>query len=301
VNCDTIIVVQKVLFIILTIILLAALGAVFWFWWQAAGQSSAAPTLPPQKTFASNESSSAQKTLPLVTPEYKKPDENSVIKLPVFNYHHIRPIPPASAPINDRSFTVTPEGFENHLKYFKDNGYQTISVYDLLNYFDTGQPLPPKAVIITFDDARYGQYKWAFPLLKQYGMVGHFFVTTGWIGRQDILTWSQIKEMSENGMIIGSHSISHANEPSQNDADLRHELVDSKKIIEEKIGKIVDLLAYPGGGYDNRVIKFAQDSGYIAAMGVYKIIDQSPKYRYAIRRFHADDALESITSKLTKY
>jgi len=210
-------------------------------------------------------------------------------------------MPPASAPIDERSFTVTPEGFEAHLKYFKDNGYQTVLISDLLDYFDTGKPLSAKAVAITFDDGRYGQYDFAYKLLKQYNMVATFFVTTGWVGRKDILTWDEIKEMSDNGMAIGSHSISHPHLTAQNDADLRHELVDSKKEIEEKIGQSINLLAYPGGDYNDRVIKFAKEAGYIAGLGVYKIIDQMPKYRYSIRRFHADDALDSITSKLVNY
>lgn len=291
---------KNTLFIILLIILLAAVGAVF-FAWKNNTEFSAKPTSTPTKTYTLPPTESPTETLPVPSAEYKIPDQNSIIKFPIFNYHHIRPMPPDTAPIDDRTFTVTPEGFESHLKYFKDNGYQVILASKLLNYFDTGKPLPPKTVAITFDDGRYGQYKWAYPLLKQYHMAATFFITTGWIGKDGFLAWDQIKEMSDNGMAIGSHSISHANEPSQNDTDLRHELVDSKKIIEEKIGKNIDLLAYPGGGYNDRVIDFTKQAGYTAAFSVYKIIEQSPKYRYTIRRFHADDALDSITSKLTLY
>jgi len=60
-------------------------------------------------------------------------------------------------------------------------------------------------------------------------------------------------------------------------------------------------LAYPGGNYNAHVIDFVKEAGYQAALSVYKIIDQEPKFRYAIRRFHADDALESITEKLVGY
>jgi len=297
------------LFFILVIILLAVAGWLFYSGWSnfkeeekitAAIQSIATPTPTPSEEPIFEPLPLAETVSP--TPTYQKPAEDAIIKFPIFNYHHIRPMPDvASSTITDRAFTVTPEGFEAHLKYFQDNNYQAVSIYDLLNYFDTGKPLPPKAMAITFDDGYYGHYQWAYPLLKKYGLTATFFIITDSVGKPDMLTWEQIKEMSDNGMFVGSHSLSHANLAAIGDEQLRRELADSKKIIEEKIGKTVDLLAYPGGNYNEHVIGLAKETGYQAALSVYKIIDQAPKYRYAIRRFHADDALESITSKLVDY
>src|SRR3989344_5258351 len=292
---------KNIVFIFLVLIILAAIGAVGYNWMQ--NDNVAVDGATSRQSRASRQNSSAPENFPSAetitpAPSYQKPAENAVIKFPVFNYHHIRPMPNvASSTITDRAFTVSPEGFEAHLKYFKDNGYQTVSIYDLLNYFDTGRPLPAKAVAITFDDGRYGQYKWAYPLLKQYGMTATFFIITDRVGKSNFLTWTQIKEMSDNGMAIGSHTLDHPALTKVDDNQLREELVKSKNILEEKIGKTVNLLAYPGGEYDNRVIQFTKDVGYLAAMGVYKIIDQTPKARFAIRRFHTDDALESIASK----
>ena len=300
---------KNLLFIILILIILIAIGGVFWFWWQRDGVKSENGTAVSGATpsTASRQHSSATETLPLsstIEPVlgYQKPAENAIIKFPIFNYHHIRPMPSvASSTISDRAFTVSPEGLEAHLRYFKDNGYQVVSVYNLLDYFDTGRPLPPKAVAITFDDGYHGQYKWAYPLLKKYGMPATFFIIVNNVGQAGFLTWAQIKEMSEGGMVIGSHALSHPYLSALDDEQLRKEVVDSKSIIEEKIGRRVNLLSYPAGDYDERVIQFTKDAGYQAAMGVYKIINQSPKYRYSIRRFHADDWLESITEKLVGY
>ena len=292
------------LFFILVVILLAAAGWLFYSGWlnlkteeniEAAIQSVTTPTPTPSEELVFE-------PLPSAEPAYQKPAEDTVIKFPVFNYHHIRPMPSvASSTITDRAFTVSPEGFESHLKYFKENGYQTVLIDDLLAYFDTGKPLPEKAIAITFDDGRYGQYKWAYPLLKQYGMIATFFITTDWVGKNTFLTWEEIKEMSENEMAIGSHALDHPSLSTLSDAVLKKELEDSKKIIEEQISKRIDYLAYPGGSFNEKVIEATKAAGYQAALSVYKIIDQAPKYRYVIRRFHADDPLESITSKLTGY
>jgi len=295
---------KNIVFIILVLIILAAIGAVGYFWQQTdiliKADNLSTSTLPPQRAQIQESLPSSVMITP--APNYQKPVDDAMIKFPVFNYHHIRPMPSlASSTITDRAFTVSPEGFEAHLKYFKDNGYQTVSIYDLLNYFDTGKPLPAKAIAITFDDGYYGQYKWAYPLLKKYGMNATFFIIVNNVGKSGILTWGEIKEMSENGMFIGSHTLSHPNLAALSDEILKRELEDSKKIIEEKISKKVDLLAYPGGNYNERVIQFAKDAGYQAALSVYKIIEQTSKARFVIRRFHADDDLESITGKLVGY
>ena len=236
-------------------------------------------------------------------PPNQKPAENIVIKFPIFNYHHLGPLP-ANADINRQAFTVAPEMLEEHLIYFRDHGYKIVPVSDLGDYFYTGQPLPPKAGALTFDDGYREHYKNAFPILKKYNAVATFFVPTGWISsstKPDIMTWEELKEMSAAGMTIASHSISHPNLTKLSDEDLKKQLEESKKIIEEKIGQPCDFLAYPGGSYDARVIDAAKAAGYKSAVGIYKIIEQSPKYLFSVRRFHADDNLESVTDKLKDY
>ena len=293
---------KNLLFVISVLLILAAIGAVFLNWQGGEIKITpvASPTLLPQKTQVFEPLPTGEAQTPLSS--FQKPVENAVFPMPVFNYHQIRPMPSiASSTITDRAFTVSPEGLEAHLKYFRDNDYRVISIYDLLNYFDTGQPLPKKAVALTFDDGTTGHYKLAFPLLKKYGVKATFFVTTGNVGKVGVLTWPQIKEMSEAGMFFGSHGATHANLAVINGEQIKKELADSKKALEDNIGKKVDLLAYPGGNFNDRVVQAAKDAGYIAALGVYKIIDQMPKARFAIRRFHADDWLESITEKLVGY
>lgn len=289
---------QKSFWVILFCVWLgAAVGGTFYLLWSRNGR-------PPNETFQSSGPLSGSLALSeneiTSTQVYSKPAENQISKFPIFNYHHIGPLPP-EADAARRAFTVTPEIFEQQLKYLKENGYEAVLVERLVDYFETGRPLPQKAVALTFDDGRPGQYLYALPLLKKYNTLATFFIITDWVGQKDILSWEQIKEMQEAGMAIGSHTISHPHLAELSDEQLKKELEESKKIIEEKIGRPVDLLAYPGGNYDERVIEAVKNAGYVAAFGVYKIINQMPKYRYAIRRFHADDDLNSITSKLTEY
>lgn len=294
---------KKAIFIFFAIALLAAIGLVFYNWRSGGQSQSVNPSSQPTESFKATPTPSYRPNgqLPSSGDLYQKPAENQVIKFPIFNYHHIRPMPPESAGVTERAFTVTPEGLEAHLKYFKENGYQVVLVDELLDYFDSGKPLPPKAVAITFDDGWQEHYKNAFPILKKYGVKATFFVPTGWVGQPEIMSWDEMKEMSQAGMIFGSHSISHPYLDKLSDENLKKEVEDSKKLLEEKLGKQVDYIAYPAGMYNDKVIEAVKAAGYQAALGVYKIIEQGPKYRWSIRRFHADDALESIASKLINY
>lgn len=294
---------KKAIFVFFVITLLAAIGLVFYNW-QSGGQSqNVNPGSQPTESFKATPTPSYQPNgqLPSSGNLYQKPPENQVIKFPIFNYHHIRPMPPESAGVTERAFTVTAEGLEAHLKYFKENGYQVVLIDELLKYFDIGQPLPSKAVALTFDDGWREHYSNAFPILKKYGVKATFFVPTGWVGKPEIMSWDEMRQMSEAGMVFGSHSVSHPYLDKLSDENLKKEVEDSKKLLEEKLGKQVDYIAYPAGMYNDKVIEAVKAAGYQAALGVYKIIEQSPKYRWSIRRFHADDVLESIASKLIDY
>ncbi len=294
---------KKVLFVFSMIILLAAIGLVFYNWQNSVKLQNVNPGSQPTESFEATPTFSYQPNgqLPSSGDLYQKPAENQVIKFPIFNYHHIRPMPPESAGVTERAFTVTAEGLEAHLKYLKENGYRVVLLDALLDYFDTGQSLPPKAVALTFDDGWREDYQNAFPILKKYGVKATFFVPTGWVGQPEIMSWEEMKEMSQAGMVFGSHSIFHPYLDKLSDENLKKEVEDSKKLLEEKLGKKVDYIAYPAGMYNNKVIEAVKAAGYQAALGVYKVIEQSSKYRWSIRRFHADDNLESITSKLIDY
>lgn len=85
------------------------------------------------------------------------------IELPVIMYHGIRKDSSAQ-----NEYVISPQEFENDLKYLKENNYTTIVVQDLLDYFEKAKPLPEKPIMLTFDDGYYNNFTYAFPLLKKY-------------------------------------------------------------------------------------------------------------------------------------
>ncbi|MCM8760762.1 MAG: polysaccharide deacetylase family protein [Candidatus Omnitrophica bacterium] len=181
--------------------------------------------------------------------------------LPILMYHSIDDNTRLS------KLSVSPESFERQMKFLKDHRYNVISVEKAVSYIQNKERVPPKTIAITFDDGFYNNYKYAYPVLKKYGIPATIYVIVGKIGQPGYLGWKEIKEMSDSGLItIGSHTISHLWLPTMNTERLKSELNDSKKILEDKLGKPVKELCYPVGAHDERVKTCARQAGYACAL-----------------------------------
>lgn len=114
--------------------------------------------------------------------------------------------------LGPREFWTTPVAeFEKHLRYFRDQDIQVLTLDEVADLVALGRPLPERAVVLTIDDADASVYKLAWPLLQKYGMKAHLFVPTSHVGDNwaelKVCTWEQLREMSDSGnIIVGSHT-----------------------------------------------------------------------------------------------
>ncbi|MBV9389003.1 MAG: polysaccharide deacetylase family protein [Chroococcidiopsidaceae cyanobacterium CP_BM_ER_R8_30] len=185
-------------------------------------------------------------------------------RVPVIMYHDI-------LPEKEVFFDITPEEFEQQLRLIHDNGLTPISLAELVAHLRTGLPLPDKPILLTFDDGYESAYRYVYPLLKQYGYPAVFSIYTKNIGidtGREHVTWDQLREMAANPLVtISAHSVTHPHDVTAlSDARLRREIVQSKRIIESKLGIPIRYFTYPEGKYDARVEKFVQEAGYVAAL-----------------------------------
>jgi peptidoglycan/xylan/chitin deacetylase (PgdA/CDA1 family) len=95
------------------------------------------------------------------------------------------------------------------------------------------------------------------------------------------LNWSQVLEMSEGGLEIGSHTVTHPFLANLTIDEITCELAESKRVLEEKLGKEIKSIAYPFGNYDHRVMSCAKHCGY--QFGV--------SYEHNVRRFNESELL----------
>ena len=131
-------------------------------------------------------------------------------EVPVLCYHHIREAKPGQSETL-KSYSVSPESFAQQMKALKDSGFETILPGDLYNYLVHGGKLPAKPVMLTFDDTDEEQYSIGYPEMKKYGFKGVFFIMTVSLGKPHYMSKEQVKELSDLGHAIGSHTWDHHN------------------------------------------------------------------------------------------
>lgn len=124
--------------------------------------------------------------------------------VPILCYHRVGP---------RAALMVMPrETFAAQMEYLARNRYNVIRLADLPDFLAGKRALPPRAVVITFDDGHVSTYQHAYPVLRQYGFPATFFLYTDFLGAAEGLNWAQINEMSRSGIVdFQSHSKSHAN------------------------------------------------------------------------------------------
>lgn len=221
---------------------------------------------------------STPKESPVTTIEPQKLDQYQV---PILMYHYIRDFNDPNDEIGTK-LSVSPEKFEQQLKWLKENGYQTFD----FNYLDnpyvihstSSEQVSYKPIIITFDDGYKDAYTNAFPILQKHQMKATFYIITTYVDNNNdrYINWDEIYQLKDAGMNIGSHTITHPSLDKSYDDRLEKEVVESKKIIEEKIGVPISDFCYPSGKYDERTINKLKETGYKTAVTVHNgIADQN--------------------------
>jgi peptidoglycan/xylan/chitin deacetylase (PgdA/CDA1 family) len=199
------------------------------------------------------------------------PPITSPVDVPIMMYHIIGP---PDQPAND-ALAVSAADFEAQMSYLACAGYTPITVQRLFDAFDGKATLPEKPIILTFDDGWVGQYTYGFPVLKQHGFAASFAIVTGFVeAGGPYVTWAQIAEMSGAGMEMMSHTVSHIDLGTTDDATDINQLQTSKSTLQAHIGHSVDYFVYPSGepfrsgtaARQAQVVQMLKDAGYRAAL-----------------------------------
>lgn len=191
---------------------------------------------------------------------------NEGILIPVLMYHDIYhkdgSTPPQTA--GKKRYAVSSDTFWQQMELLYRNGFETVPlemcVAAARGYM--GGILPDKAIAITFDDGSASDYSIALPVLKHFGFSATFFITTGRIGTNNYLTNHQVDELVQNGMVVGSHTVTHRFLSALDDDELYFELFESKKMLELITNYPVSQVSLPGGRCNDFVLDVAVRAGY---------------------------------------
>lgn len=251
-------------------------------------------------TKTQGESIRENNSLKKVTVESHSISQNPV-RVPIFIYHSIRPDDP-TLPKSAKIFDTTPEILEQELKYLKDNGYTTISLDELVATLHAGTLRDgQKPVVLTFDDGLENQYTYAYPLLKKYNAKATFFVYPNPIEHNDLrfMSWDHVKEIgSTPGLVIGNHTLTHPLLSKLTPEELHHEVIDSKKILETKLGKPVTHFAAPFGYTGPELVQLLKNSGYATGRTTTKGPVHTSDTLYALTAYMPHNTLYDFTWSL---
>ncbi|MGV3538372.1 MAG: polysaccharide deacetylase family protein [Rufibacter sp.] len=185
-------------------------------------------------------------------------------QVPILCYHQIREWTAKDGKVG-KDYIVKPHDFKAQMKMLADSGYHTILPDQLQSYLVKGTPLPEKPIMLTFDDTKLDQYTVAKPELDKYGFKGVFFIMTVSIGRPNYMTREQIKELSDQGHVIGSHTYDHHNVKKYEAKDWLTQIEKPTKQLEAITGKPIEYFAYPFGLWRPEAIPELQKRGFKAA------------------------------------
>jgi peptidoglycan/xylan/chitin deacetylase (PgdA/CDA1 family) len=223
------------------------------------------PIVVGDSIYSESASSSSKKSISASSQNPSSSPQGLKISLPILMYHSISDFSTISPKdpnvLLAQGLKIPPSVLKEQLSFIKSKSYNTITLAQLVDYISKGTPLPPKPIILTFDDGWADNYA-AFKILQENEMVGDFAIITNLLDKSDRLSKSQVKEMSEAGMGISSHTSNHFNLAQLTPKQLDSELKDSKLLLENLISKPVESIIYPTGAYNESVIKTSKNKGY---------------------------------------
>jgi peptidoglycan/xylan/chitin deacetylase (PgdA/CDA1 family) len=202
--------------------------------------------------------------------------------VPILMYHNIG--------YEEDNFFVSPENFAKQMEYIKKNGYEVITLDELVTSIRNKKLLKRNKVVINFDDGYQDNFQYAYPVLRKFSFPATIFLVSDFIGKsfsngKGFLSWEEVIAMSKDKISFGGHTKTHFYLGFiQDEKTAFEEIAGSKKAIEEKIGIPVDYFCYPSGGFCQRAKELVTQAGYKGACTTNRGFVKFNRDVYALKR-----------------
>ncbi|WP_156027739.1 polysaccharide deacetylase family protein [Candidatus Solirubrobacter pratensis] len=194
------------------------------------------------------------------------------MKVPILMYHVVSAPPPGAA---NAELWVDKDVFAAEMQGLRRAGYHAVTLRQAFDAWQDGGPLPRRPVVVSFDDGYLSDYTHARPVLRRLQWPGVLNLEVNNLGK-DGITEHQVRSLIANGWEIDSHTLTHPDLTTVGDAQLREELVGSRREIRKRFGShTAEFFCYPAGKYDARVVAAVRAAGYRGATTV----DEGPAAR----------------------
>jgi peptidoglycan/xylan/chitin deacetylase (PgdA/CDA1 family) len=230
--------------------------------------------------------------------------------LPILMYHKV-------SETKSDDLTITAALLERQLQYLADHGYTSISAGQLCAYIDTAAPLPPKPVLITFDDAYDSHASIVAPLLVRLSCKAIFFVSSRFIGATNqwdgggerILSVQDLKYLDSTVVEIGLHSARHKSFGSMTAEEIEDDIRACVLLLKENTIPFVPLFSYPYGKRPKDIAVYRRMTSAFDAAGIklaFRIgnrVNKLPiRNRFEVKRITVEgtDSMWAFRTKLRK-
>lgn len=232
-----------------------------------------------QTSTVTNNSTSTPTVTKTFSPATATETTSDNINIPVLYYHSI------NEPVSNEVI-LSKDTLREQLQYVKDSGYTTITMSEFNDYLKGKGNLPKKSILLTFDDGYMDNYANAYPILKELNMTATIFVISSGIDDGYYLSSPQIKEMSDYGIDIESHTVNHVHLNTLSYQSQVDELTKSKSKLESITGKPVISIAYPFGDYTADTKKAAKECGYSLGFTTDTGFDNKQSDSFTLKRLY---------------
>ena len=234
--------------------------------------------------------------------------ESEGVPVPIIMYHSLLKDPARSG-----HYVITPAQFERDLAHIRAKGYEPIFISDLIAYVYHDAPLPPKPIVITFDDGYYNNYCYGFPLLQKYNakavisIIGLQCDQYSETGEQNAsythCTWENLNEMINSGLVeIQNHTYNlhttkngrkgcakKKGEPAaQYRAMLSEDVLRLQYRIKEMTGTMPNTFVYPFGSFTKETKEVIRELGFLATLSCERgtaVVTKDPNSLFMMKRY----------------
>lgn len=233
--------------------------------------------------------------------------------MPILMYHKVG-TPPEGSRL--KKLWVSQDEFRRQMGYLKRHNYTPVTLRRVAESINGGPPLPARAVVLTFDDGYRNNIENAFPILNEFGFSATLYIVVNAVGRDNfwhdpatetrlpMLSWDDVLALAKAGWDIGSHTLNHPRLTRLPLSEVEKELVDSRRILGEKIGVAPVSFAHPyGDGADNGDIRrLIQKAGYQTACSVHRGLADVAAAPFCLKRIfvRGDDTRWDFHLNLTR-
>lgn len=210
------------------------------------------------------------------------------LRLPILMYHEVTRESERRRGVRrtNPAYAVSVPSFRRQLRWLKTHGIRTVFLDEALE--ERGSERRDRAAI-TFDDGWKNNYTEALPILRAEGMTATLFLITGFVGTEGYVDWAQVAELEEGGVSIQSHTVSHEPLVFLGRDRIVSELEQSKRTIEDRLGKRVDFMSAPHGLINRKVVDIARGAGYRGVCTTLPVLRHRPGLPAILGRINVSD------------